>query len=753
MGSRERRARSNERDRELSALLIKSLDSISGSISLEGIAIAAVGGYGRGELSPGSDLDILIVHQGQYPETMLNEIVNALLYPLWDQGIKVDYSVRTRSETRATARLDIRVALGLLDLRIISGDARLLEAIANDAREDWRTQSTQYLLALRQAQKDRHKRSGELAYLLEPDLKEARGGLRDASTLRALQTSGLVDVALEKISQAESLLMNVRDALHLSTGKDKDRLFFIEQDRIALDLGFKDADALMGAVAHAARSIDYCLEITWNRIDHKKKGFLAGKKSRSREVTLGKGVRVIADEVTFDVDASDPFLAIRAAALAAQHGLPLSIESSAALAEVIVDQGTGVWPREARENLVALIGAGQSMIPVWETLDQEELLFHWLPEWREVRSLPQRNVLHRHTVDRHMVETAVCAAALTRRVHRPDLLLISALFHDIGKGDSEDHSIRGERLIAPLVTRLGFPLADIETIQLLVRHHLLLPATASRRDLNDPATISTVLSVVPDIETLELLHALSIADGEATGRAAWTDWKAGLVSDLVSRVKAAMSGNTIARQPEFSDEQIAIAHSGVLTVKIEDRGNEFAIEIISPDKPGLLSIVSGVLHLARLDVRSAHTLSYGTSAVMKWIVQPAPHSQVPHQEKLQKEVEAAILDSSSLESRINERIAAYAQYPSIPVPPPEIEIFDDAATFATVIEIRSHDKPALLFNIGSAITRCQIDIRSAIVTTLGAEAIDTLYVTEISGGALSPVRALQVSQRLAQILR
>ena len=393
------------------------------------------------------------------------------------------------------------------------------------------------------------------------------------------------------------------------------------------------------------------------------------------------------------------------------------------------------------------------MVQVFEALDQEEVLFAWIPEWKAVRSLPQRNVLHRHTVDRHMVETAVHAAALTRKVHRPDLLLFSALFHDIGKGTEEDHSERGERLIEPLALRIGFSIDDIATIKLLVKHHLLLSATATRRDLDDPATITSVAEVIPDLQSLELLHALSIADGEATGRAAWSDWKASLVAELVNRVEKAITDNTVAQQPELTVAQRERAESGVLSVSIEDRGDVYAIEIVVPDSTGLLSVVAGVLNVMRLDVRSARTKSVAQAAVMEWIVIPDPNAPALTQEKLHQELARALENKSSLASRIQERIDTYAQLPTIPVPAPVVETFMDAATDATIIEVRSHDQPALLFRIGDAITRSNIDIRSAIVTTLGAEAIDTLYVSEIGGGPLSAERANEVAIRIRAALK
>ena len=753
MGTRERRTRSNEGD-----LLLSSLFNDS-SANPDEVAIAAVGGFGRGELSPGSDLDIVIIHNGSISEKELSDLVNKILYPLWDKNVKIDHSVRTRSEMRDAAEADLKVALGLLDIRLVCGNPDLVEAVQVDALESWRKNSKSRLPELEQSLLERHQRVGELAYLLEPDLKEARGGLRDITALRAIHRSSVIAVPIERISVAESILANVREALHVVSGRDKDRLLFQEQDKVAEHLGYTDADALMSDVAQAARSVDYLLDSTWYRLKHKGRDGAGRFLKRVRSTPLSRDITISNKEVVISADADfalDPVIGLRAAASAAQLGLPISMDSLERLSESLsggIGLLTNPWPRDARENLITLIGAGSAMVQIFEALDQEEIIFHWIPEWRAVRSLPQRNVLHRHTVDRHMVETAVHAAALTREVHRPDILLFSALFHDIGKGTEEDHSDRGERLIEPMAKRIGFSGEDVETIKLLVKHHLLLSATATRRDLDDPATIASVAEVIPNLQVLELLHALSIADGEATGRAAWTDWKASLVAELVKRVALAITDNTVALQPELTEEQRAKADSGVLAVSIEDRDSVYAIEIVVPDKTGLLSIVAGVLNLLRLDVRSARTKSHGDSAVMEWIVIPDPHAPTLTEKNLHHEIEEAIRNRSSLAARIEERIQAYAQLPTIPVPDPVVETFLDAATDATIIEVRSHDRPALLFGIGDTITRSNIDIRSAIVTTLGAEAIDTLYVTEIGGGPLSPERAEEVATRLRAALK
>ncbi len=747
MSTRERRDRSDRSDSVITSLF----DSL-GDLS-RGLSIAAVGGFGRGELSPGSDLDLLILHKNKSDSELL-EITNGLLYPLWDQGFKVDHSVRTLGQNRDTAEIDLRVAMGLLDIRLVAGDADLVAAAQSDAVHLWSKEASRFLPELKESMRIRHERSGELAYLLEPDLKEARGGLRDINSIRAISLSGVVVPSIERISIAESTILKIRDSLHTISGNSKDRLYFQEQDKIAENLAYVNADALMADLAKSARSVDYILSSIWHSVEHRGKDRSGRFMKKIRTTQLSPEINISHQEVVLSIDAqitTDSTLAFKVAAAAAQVGLPLSLETCLRLGEGAPAISTP-WPRVARENFISLIGGGQSMIPVWEAYEQEGIITQWFPEWEAVSSLPQRNVLHRHTVDRHMVETVLHASALTRMVHRPDLLLFAALFHDIGKGSQEDHSIRGAQLIGPIAARIGFDVDEQETLRILVEQHLLLSATATRRDLDDPATIASVLALIPDLETLELLHALSIADGEATGKAAWSEWKAGLVANLVDRVRGAMVDDTIAPQPELTESQKVIAASGELTISVQKREHDYLIDIVIPDRSGLLSLVSGVLNVLRLDVRSARTKTVSECAVMQWVVIADPHAPEITEEILKREITLATEDIRSLAERIQSRINAYATLPTIPVPAPVVETFTDGATDATIIEIRTHDRPALLFNIGDVITQCNVDIRSAIVTTLGAEAIDTLYLREFGGGALVSQRVEEVSNKVKAAL-
>ena len=747
MGTRERRDRSDSVDRELSISFSKS--AITFLKDPGSVALTAVGGYGRGELAPGSDLDILILHDGSNKADDLSQFINGFLYPLWSAGRAVDHSVRTRAQTRDIAAEDIRVALGLLDLRFIQGNKDLFTTVDEDSRDSWRNNQKRNLPKLRESLEERANRSGELAFLLEPDLKEARGGLRDINALHAIEASGVVAVALERMASGQALLSNVRDVLHELSGKTRDQLLLTEQDKVAAEMGFADADALMLEVAKAARSVDYLMDLTWHRIDQKSGKSWLRKKS-SPEVA--RGLVLENEEISIKPGyeiGKDPEIGLRAAASAAQRGVPISIDACIAMAENFTALPTP-WPRSVREDLVSLIGGGIEMLRVFEALDQEGLIEKWIPEWAHVRFLPQRNVLHRHTVDRHMLETAVRAAALTRTVKRPDLLLVGALFHDIGKGfANKDHSEYGEELILPLAKRIGFDEEDCNILGLMVREHLLLSEVATRRDLDDPATIALVNERVKDPDSLQLLHALSIADGQATGRTAWSDWKASLVSTLVNKCLAAMSGTKPVAQPELTPK---IKLTGEISLAIEEGDGIFEIDVIARDQVGLLSIVAGVLSICRLEVRAARTKTTNEIAVFRWTVATDPNVEMPSESKLLELLHKGIHGELDLGRKIDERIENYRRIPGIPTPPPVVSVMNDIATSATVVEVRMHDRPGVLYSVAKAISRTGVDIRAAIVSTLGAEAFDTLYVTDVAGNALTEAQARLLANQVENLL-
>jgi [protein-PII] uridylyltransferase len=396
-----------------------------------------------------------------------------------------------------------------------------------------------------------------------------------------------------------------------------------------------------------------------------------------------------------------------------------------------------------------------------------------------VRCRPQRNAVHIWTVDRHLIETAVQASAFTRRVGRPDLLLVAALLHDIGKGWPGDHSVAGEIIAKDVAARIGFDRNDVTVIATLVRHHLLLVETATRRDLEDPATVSSVAEAVGSQGTLELLHALTEADALATGPAAWSSWRGSLVADLVKRVSAVLAGVApeepeeaapTAEQERLAIEAIATG-SPVLSLRAqteppqepgetsgesEPLGVELLIAV--PDQPGVLPAVAGVLAMHRLTVRTAELRSLqlpdgveGTVLLLDWRV-AAEYGSLPQGTRLRADLVRALDGSLVIASRLAERDAAYPRRRGVPAPPPRVTVAAAASRHATVIEVRAQDAPGLLHRIGRALEKAGVRVRSAHASTLGANAVDAFYVTGGTGSPLPPQEAASVARAVEEAL-
>ncbi|WP_069170468.1 [protein-PII] uridylyltransferase [Streptomyces griseus] len=763
--------------------------SAAEATGVRGAALVAVGGYGRGELSPRSDLDLVLLHDGGAGAAAVAALADRIWYPVWDLGLALDHSVRTPAEARATAGEDLKVHLGLLDARPVAGDLGLVAGLRTAVLADWRNQAPRRLPALDALCRERAARMGELQFLLEPDLKEARGGLRDATALRAVAASWVADAPREGLAEARRTLLDVRDALHLATGRATDRLALQEQEQVARSLGLHDSDALLRQVYEAARTVSYATDVTWREVNRvlrtrsarpRLRTLLGGAKAAPERTPLADGVVEADGEVVLARTARperDPVLTLRAAAAAAESGLPLSRHSVRHLRTAARPLPVP-WPAEAREELITLLGAGEATVAVWEALEAEGIVTRLLPDWERVRCRPQHNPVHTWTVDRHLVETAVRASSLTRRVGRPDLLLVAALLHDIGKGRPGDHSVAGEVIARDVAARIGFDQQDVGVVATLVRHHLLLVETATRRDLDDPATVRSVAAAVGSASTLELLHALTEADALATGPAAWSSWRASLVTDLVERVAALLAGEEPAEPeplaPSAEQERLAVEalRTGEPVLALHTRpepaseGGEpepvgVELHIALPDRPGVLPAAAGVLALHRLTVRAADLRAVdlptelGGSAgllVLSWRV-AAAYGSLPEAARLRSDLVRALDGTLDIRARLAEREAAYPRRRGWKAPPPRVTVVPTGSRLATVIEVRAQDAPGLLHRIGRALEQSAVRVRSAHVSTLGANAVDTVYVTRQDGTVLSAADAAALARTLEDALR
>ncbi|MFC6878923.1 MULTISPECIES: [protein-PII] uridylyltransferase [Actinomadura] len=726
------------------------------------IALAAVGSHARRELTPGGDLDLVLLHRGRAD---VAELADRVWYPVWDSGTRLDHSVRTVNEARTVARGDLKAALGLLSARRVCGDRALVDELRAAVLADWRADARVRLAELAELSRARWDAQGELAFLLEPDLKEARGGLRDVHVMQAVAASWVASAPDARVRGAHDLLLDVRHALHDVTGRSSDRLVLQEQDAVAKALGMLDAGVLQRAVTEAARAIAYAGDNLWRRAER----FSAPRRPRSaarprgvERSPVGDGAVEHEGEVVLarNADLDDPALVLRVAAAAAQAGLPLAPATLDRLAERAA-LPSEPWPAPARDALVSLLGAGPAAIGVWEALDQAGMIVRLLPDWERVRNRPQRNPVHRFTVDRHLVECAAGAAALTREVARPDLLLVGALLHDIGKGWPGDHSVGGAVVARDLGARLGFAPDDVRVLEAVVRHHLLLPETATRRDIDDPKTVRSVTDAVAAVpgrehEIIELLAALAVADGQATGPAAWGAWKARLVAELARRATAALSGGTPPPAPALAPEQLALARHDGGSVRVTGS----RVTIAAPDRPGLLWRAAGVLALHRLAVRTARTISApttppdargdesrrrsngsGGTAVLDFTAVPE-YGTPPDPAALEADLRRMLADRLDVAERLERRARSMRVRRGVTVPPPRVTIVDDASSTATVVEVRAHDRPGLLWRVGQALGSCGLQVRAAQVDTLGAEAVDVFYVVDGEGRPLTDPAAL-----------
>lgn len=733
-----------QRRSELSTVTDAWVQSLAVNAELASIGgtLLAVGGYGRGELSPGSDLDLLLVHPNTAQPSAVARVADAIWYPIWDAGLALDHSVRTFAESRRLASSELKVVLGLLDARTVAGDVALGEQVRSAVLADWRSVARSRMGELRAAVVERTARAGELAHLLEPDLKESYGGLRDATILRCIAAGQVTDYPHAPVVHARRTLLDVRDALQQLTGRSSDRLSMQEQAAVAAHLGIASDDELLRTVSAAGRAIAYAADTTWHRVQR-----LTRPPSRLRRlrtlptperVPLADGVVAQHDEVFLARDARpdrDPVLVLRAAAAAAQAGMRLAPETIDRLARESAVMPEP-WPRAAREHLVSLLGAGPDAIPVWEALDQAGLMTRLLPHWSVVRSAPQRNALHIHTVDRHSVETAARAAASARDVRRPDLLLVAALFHDIGKARGPGHSCIGAELMQNIAPRLGFPPADTETLVRLVEHHLLLVESATRRDPGDPATTRAIADAVGSGDVLDLLHHLTMADSLATAPGVWSDWKARLIDDLVRATRAVLTGAAAPARAQLVDELADLAQVPGTQVRVRVGAADVRVDVVTADRPGLLATVAGVLTLQRLDVRAARVQTVAGRALQSWVATTS-FGDAPAVDALREDLLRAIAGSVDVDERIARRVAPRPARRGFIPPAPVVRFLPAASAEADVLEVRAHDAPALLWRVARAVADAGATVLSAHVSTLGSEAIDVLYLRRADGDRLS----------------
>lgn len=744
------RAYSRRADEWLQQLFHEGLGSASG------ISLVATGGYGRGALSPQSDLDVMLLHDG-WDEADLESAAQSLWFPVWDAKIALGHSVRTIAQTVELASSDFETATSLLSLRHLAGDRALTDALVEQSSRAWKKNRRKWLPQIVDDARARERSNGEVAFLLEPDLKASSGGLRDINAVQWIEASGiaLLDQERRDLRAANDVLLAARVELHRGTARKGDVLLLEEQDSVAEALGIEDADVMMSQVAASARTITWIADDVFLRVRNDLRRFRlrSGKPRKVADhVVMLDGTVAIAPGAPVG---NDQALVLRLAVAAAENEARLDRDSLDALVDLGPTPRTP-WTAEIRELFVRLLLTGHRAIPVVEALDHVGLFVRLLPEWEPNRSKVQRNQYHRFTVDRHLLEASSIASELTDTVDRPDLLVVGALLHDIGKGYPGDHTEVGIELIDTIATNMGFDADDVDTLKRLCEHHLLLPDVATRRDIEDPGTISVVAEQVRTASFLHLLAALTESDSIATGPSAWSRNKAHLTAELTRSTERWLESDGEAEvESTFpGTEHLALMESTDHAVL----GHGHTLQVVTQDRPGLFARVAGALALNNLNIVGAqihaddHTKALEVVQVVDADDDDAKIDWPPVIELIE-EILASDEDlTPRFEARERSILRRVVQAPQR-IETVRVDFDNEVSAESTVVEVAGPDRLGLLYEVSSTIVAAGLDTQQARVQTVGGDVVDSFYVQTLDGEKLTdPATQESLRQSLLAVL-
>ncbi|MEO6041730.1 MAG: [protein-PII] uridylyltransferase [Croceibacterium sp.] len=814
----------------------------AGARAGERLTLVAVGGYGRGEMCPHSDIDIAFITPDK-PSAWAEQVIETMLYYLWDLSLKVGHSSRSLAEAMKMAKADLTIRTALLEGRYLWGDQPLYEDVSRRFWAEVVKGTEAQFVGEKLAERDaRHKRMGDSRYVVEPNVKDGKGGLRDLQTLfwigkyanRVRQPAELVDVGLfteeefRSFRRAEGFLLAVRCHLHTITNRPEDRLTFDLQREVARRMNYRDrpgksaVERFMQFYFLQAQRVGHLTGVFLAHIDDqigkskRPRGLLAGFRARPREL---KGYRVSGGRITAPGDQwfrADPVRLIEVFQIAEEEGLEVHPETMrmARRDAGLIDGKVRADPR-ANALFMKLLTGRRDPETVLRWLNEAGVFGRFVPDFGKVNAQMQFDMYHHYTVDEHTIraigllakieqgalaEDHPIASVLIPKLASRRSLYVATLLHDIAKGRGGDHSVLGAELALRLCPRLGLEPEECELVSWLVRTHLLMSATAFKRDLADSATIEQFVAQVQSIERLRQLTVLTIVDIRAVGPGIWNSWKRQLLGELfelgeermrlgqkrhgrreriaAKKARAAELLGADAAVIEALDDRFDDAYwiaepEDIIALNLADynaakaSGERLAItaqyypargatlvSVIADDHPGLFFRIAGAIHLAGGNIIDAriHTTRVG-KAVDNFLVQDPlgqPFREDSQLQRIRKTIEDALAGRIELVPQLARRPLARARSDSFEVRP--VVFFDnDASSRFTVIEVNARDKPALLNKLAHALFRCRLMVNSAHVTHYGERAVDTFYVTDLLGGKVtSKERLKQIDEALLE---
>ncbi len=802
----------------------------------ERLTIMAVGGYGRGEMAPHSDVDIAFltpIKQTPWCE----QVIEAMLYFMWDLGLKVGHSSRSLDDMVRMGKSDLTIRTAMLEGRYVWGDQALYdEAQRRFWAEVVQGTERQFVSEKLAERNERHKRLGDSRYVVEPNVKEGKGGLRDLHTLywigkyihKVRDAKELVSVGLltqqeyRAFRRAESFFWAVRCHLHTITRRAEDRLTFDLQREVASRMGYNDRTGKRGVERFMqffflqAKTVGNLTGVFLAQLDEQfarkqPRGLLAGFRARARTV---RGYRVFGGKINAPTDdwfEKDPVRLLEIFGIADAEGLeihPDAMRIIARDARLIDAEVRKDW--RANSLFLDLLTSRNDPETVLRWLNEAGVFGRFIPDFGRVNAQMQFDMYHHYTVDEHTIRAIGLVARIEKGEMKADhplahtivhklgsrrALYCSVLLHDIAKGRGGDHSVLGAEVAMKLCPRLGLTDQETELVAWLVRQHLLMSATAFKRDLADPKTIADFVGVVQSVERLRQLTLLTIVDIRAVGPGTWNSWKRQLLHELYDaaeerlRLGHAQYGRTerIAAKKRAVSARLGAESGLVGTVGLQlgdaywiaepddiiamnltqlaaarDRPLSIATEyyaargatlvtVLAADHPGLFYRIAGGIHLAGGNIIDAriHTAKNGM-AVDNFLIQDPlgrPFMEEGQLARLKTAIEDALANRVKLVPQLAARPLARPRADAFEVRP-RVEFDNDASSRFTLIEVNARDRPALLNRLARALFEARLIVHSAHIATYGERAADTFYVTDLLGDKIDSTARMAAVEKV-----
>jgi [protein-PII] uridylyltransferase len=785
-------------------------------------AIIALGGYGRQEQCIHSDVDLLFLFKKRVPDEAEN-LIREIVYPLWDIGLDIGYATRSLKECLQLCGRDFDILTPILDARFICGWSHLYSDLMEQLRQKIiRKKSRTIINWLVQNNEMRHAHFGDSTYLLEPNLKEGQGGLRDYHTMlwigqiefnlqepRDLEYFGLLShEEYRTLRRCLKFVWHVRNRIHHLSGRKCDQLHFENQIKLAETLKYKanngqqPVERFLGELHGCMDSLKQQHLMFLYELGLEKK---RQRRRKSQKKSNVDGLEVVEwgmlNFVAPEKIMESPDLLIRIFEESARLQVPLSAEAKRLVKEFchlanrrFCNSGPVV------QSFERILAAPAAPLNVLNDMLNTGFLVRLLPEFRSVINRIQYDEYHLYPVDKHLLRTVQAikkfgtalnsgleplCAQVYRELKNKNILLWAALLHDIGKGDATDnHAEKGAAIIEKLLTKKGLKVRDVESIVFLVRHHLHLIKTATRRDINDEETAIASARKIKDIERLKMLYLLTVADSISTGPMAWNDWTAALLRDFFLKVLNIMEKGELATEEavnviEQKRKHIigsgltpdAQADTGALfdnmspryrlympaesilehialynklgdadfiwDVKRSADANTRSVTICAKDRPGLISKIAGVFTLNNIDILDVQVFTWRNNIALDIFEVKPPPDQIMEDEKWQRtagNLAAALSGELNLAAALRKKVSAYRQVKNgLRRIPHRVKVDNNSSSFLTIIEVFTYDFAGLLFSITDALFSCDLNIWVAKIATKADQVVDVFYVWDLNG--------------------